>query len=138
MKRIHQTLRDFNTKEDGATAVEFSLIAIAFLTIVFATMELGRYFFTMNSFQYAIENAARYALATENVTTDDVEDFLDEKLPEVMLTSGRATIAIDFNTISGVDFIEIEGVYDFDTFTPFVSNSWDALDIRAVSRLPIP
>lgn len=46
---------------DGATAVEFAIVAPVFFILIIGTMNLGLMLFTMGSMQYAVEDAARCA-----------------------------------------------------------------------------
>jgi hypothetical protein len=49
------------TRQTGSVAIEFSLIAIAFFTIVFATLELARMEFLMNTLEEVTRRAAAAA-----------------------------------------------------------------------------
>jgi hypothetical protein len=46
-------------RQRGAAAVEFALIAVAFLTLLFGIIEFGRLFFNINSVQEITRRAAR-------------------------------------------------------------------------------
>ncbi|HEY1427442.1 MAG TPA: TadE/TadG family type IV pilus assembly protein [Caulobacteraceae bacterium] len=54
-----QRLRRFATAEDGASAVEFAMISIPFLALLFAIFELGAMFVGSTSIDSATESAAR-------------------------------------------------------------------------------
>lgn len=58
-RRGEAALRRFHGDADGATAVEFALVAIPFLALLFAIIEVGLLFFADNSLDYATNNAAR-------------------------------------------------------------------------------
>ena len=55
MKFLNRLWKD--TK--GATAVEFGMVAVLFLLMIFGTIELGRIFWVYNTMQSALEQTAR-------------------------------------------------------------------------------
>jgi Flp pilus assembly protein TadG len=52
-------LRRFARARQGATAVEFAMIALPFLTLVFATLELGMMFVLSTKLESSAQDAAR-------------------------------------------------------------------------------
>jgi Flp pilus assembly protein TadG len=52
-------LRRFARARHGATAVEFAMIALPFLTLVFATLELGMMFVLSTTLESSAQDAAR-------------------------------------------------------------------------------
>jgi Flp pilus assembly protein TadG len=48
----------------GSAAVEFALILPVMLLFTFGTFEFGRYFWTQNALQYAVEQTARQSIVT--------------------------------------------------------------------------
>lgn len=46
---------------EGATALEFGLVALPFLMLVFGTIEVSRVVWTQSAMQFAVEKAARCA-----------------------------------------------------------------------------
>ncbi len=59
IRRANASLRRFGAADGGATAVEFSLIAIPFFTLLFAILELGLVFFVSTTLENATDAAAR-------------------------------------------------------------------------------
>lgn len=57
------------TKQMGAAAVEFAIVAILFFTLLFGVIELGRLLYVWNTVQEVTRRAAREAVVT---------DFTDE------------------------------------------------------------
>lgn len=51
----------WDLSESGATTVEFALVMIPFLLLIFGTIEFSRLVWTQSSLQYAVERAARCA-----------------------------------------------------------------------------
>lgn len=53
-------LRGFLRNRSGAAAVEFAIVAPVFFALIFATFEIGWYYFVNSSVDAAATNAARY------------------------------------------------------------------------------
>lgn len=131
-------LSAFHDNQDGTTAVEFALIAGAFLMIVFGIFESGRAFLTWNSFQAALEDATRYALVHDTVTAEEITERIANNLTGMTLDDDRMTITVSSYTLSGVDFYEVDGTYEFETVAPLLPADWATFDLSANSRLPVP
>jgi Flp pilus assembly protein TadG len=52
----------------GATAVEFGLIGIIFLTLLLGVVELGRYYYTVQSVRALAADAARWSMIQSNLS----------------------------------------------------------------------
>ena len=52
-------LRRFAKAQRGATAVEFAIVVVPFMILLFGTMELGMVFLVSTTLQNATDNAAR-------------------------------------------------------------------------------
>lgn len=136
---IQRLWSTYKNDERGATAVEFSLIAMAFLVLVFGIMELGRYMFTWNAVQYAMEQATRYALVNEDAPIEEVEDYAASQMPPVLIDPDKLQIQISYSTTSDVDFIELSGNYDYDAFGPILPDGLSLVgDINVNARMPVP
>lgn len=122
----------------GTVAVEFGLIVFAFLSIVMATIEAGRFFLLWNGFQYAVEKAARVALVDDSLTESDISDLVATNFDVFLANTDNMTISVNFPTINGVDFVEISGTYPYEVLVPFLPDSWTDFDIAAGSRIPRP
>ena len=58
-RRLARGIRGFGRREDGATAVEFALIALPFFALIFATIETALAFFAGQALETAVINASR-------------------------------------------------------------------------------
>lgn len=61
------TERSMQPKEQGAAAVEFALVLIPFLLLLFGVIEMGRWFFAWNSVVEASRAGARTAVVCDRV-----------------------------------------------------------------------
>lgn len=58
-QRLLARARGFRRNEDGATAVEFTILLIPFSALIFAIIELGIVFFIQVTMAHALQGAAR-------------------------------------------------------------------------------
>jgi len=121
--------------KNGTVAVEFGMISIAFIALLFTIIEGGRLFLAWNGFQYSIESAARQAIVDTDITEAEVETLVDDQLSTFLMDSSNATIAVTFPQSSGVDFVEINGAYNYNVLIPFAPSEWSSLSLAAKSRL---
>ncbi len=61
--------RTFIGGEDGASAVEFALVALVFVGVILGVMGLGVMFWTNTTLHYAAEDAARCAVVKTTICT---------------------------------------------------------------------
>ena len=59
LKRLKIWNKSFRTNEDGATAVEFAILAVPFMALLFTIVELALVFFISSTLTYAMNEAAR-------------------------------------------------------------------------------
>ena len=74
-RRLSQLCRD----QRGAAAVEFAMIAPAFFALLLGIVDVGRYMWTLNTMQYAIDDAVR-AGVVQQMEPEDVEARVTETL----------------------------------------------------------
>lgn len=131
-------LKTYQIDENGTTAVEFGLIALAFITMIFGVIEMGRAFMAWNSFQYSVENAARYALVNSDVTEQQLTDRIVAEMAGFNAAEEDIEIEVNFPVVSSVNFVEISGTYEFETLISFLPESWGSIQLSGVTRLPRP
>lgn len=119
----------------GTTAVEFSLIAGIMMSLVFGTMELGRYFWISHRFQFAVEEAARFAAVRQDVSEATMEANIAELMENSSVSVNELNVSIEETVSSGINFVEISGEYQFTTFIPLPGNN-QIFQITAFSRMP--
>ncbi len=85
LQRVLQILnfRRFQRSEDGATAVEFSIVATPFFMFIFALIGFSFFFFNMNSIEMGMDAASRLirtGQATANSQTPLTVDQFKQKI----------------------------------------------------------
>jgi len=81
------------SKEQGATLVEFALILPILILFVFAIVDFGRYFFIQHTLQYATREGMRLALVGGTITRE--EELLDRT--DSMRTIIREKVSLAIN-----------------------------------------
>jgi hypothetical protein len=73
-----------NSRQWGATAVEFALVLLIFLTFLLAITDFSRMLFTWNAAAEATRAGARYAVVCDNTTRDaQVLAKMQAMLPQI-------------------------------------------------------
>ncbi len=128
--------RHYFSHQSGATAVEFGMVSLLFLSFLFGIIELGRVFWTMNALQYAIEDTARYAQVNTDATDAELVAYAATSMSGVTADTAPLTVTTQQTTISGISFIEVNGTYTFTTMVPFLPAAMNTINLTAQSRIP--
>ena len=134
-KLITKHTAHYFKNDHGATAVEFALIAGLMMSLVFGTMELGRYFWISHRFQFAVEEAARFAAVRRDVSEATMEANIAELMENSSVSVNDLNVTIEETESSGISFVEISGEYQFTTFIPLPGDN-QIFQITAFSRMP--
>lgn len=123
---------------EGSISVEFSMVGIGFIMLIIGIIELGRLAWTTNVVDYAVDEAARYAMLHQDATYSEVEDHARDSLDSLFVPSSGLNIAIQNTDVSGVNFIEITGNYQFTSLTNTVlPDALSAVTLAINSRRPV-
>jgi Flp pilus assembly protein TadG len=77
MLRKLSLVKRLRKNEDGATAVEFALVALPFFGLIFAVIEIGIFFFASRFLEDGVYNAGRRVLTQQLGTTSSCTDFVN-------------------------------------------------------------
>lgn len=135
---IRKLKNTYLSEQKGTTAVEFALVSLVFLTIVFAIMESGRLFWALNAIEYAVDSGARYVLVNADASDDEVENVVRNALNGIPSSDDNPVITIQNITRNNIDFIVVTANYTFQSIMPFLPAGWRNLPLAAQSRLPLP
>ena len=114
----------FALSRKGSAAVEFAFGMPIFLALVYTMFEFARVFWTQNTLEYAIEEAARFAMVNGTATASEVETVATDSA--IGLAAADLDIDVTFeqdNSGSGtgpVAFVNITGTYTFSPVVPIV------------------
>ena len=141
--------------EDGQALVEFALVAVVFLTLVFGVIDFARLFESWVTVQHAARQGARYAITGRS----DCDSYSDDRVGCIVetakdasagLTGGADAVDVSVRSwyypnytdpahegVPGVacDQIEVEVDYDHHLMTPLVSAIIDHVPLQGTDRL---
>jgi len=99
----------------GAMTVEFAIAAPVFLIFVMGLVDFGRLFWIKSTMQFAVEQAARYAMVNPDATTTALETYATDESTVDGITFSAAT-----STSGGINFRTITASYTFSFIIPIV------------------
>jgi Flp pilus assembly protein TadG len=91
-RAIRRRLNRLGRDQRGVAAVEFAMIAPIFFGLLVGTIDVGRYMWTLNTMQYAIDQGVR-AGVVQQLSTEDVTDVVKSSLAG--LDADAVTVDVD-------------------------------------------
>lgn len=140
MNETHQKrnlLQQLLKNDSGVAAVEFAMISGLFLVMLFGVVEATRAIWAKNTLQYAIEEAARERIINEDMTTEELTDFVIGRMDGLVNTSTVSINVTTTTTASGVDILNIEGTYDYTMMLPLLPDAMSSFELTANTHMPI-
>ncbi|MBA2531874.1 MAG: pilus assembly protein [Nocardioidaceae bacterium] len=117
-------LRPHHGNHDGAAAVEFALVSVLLLTLVFGIIQYGLYFWASQIGSSAVRDAARYS-AVGTKDCPDLQATVDDQISGAAVgsptttrsysanpatTGGTVTVTVTFQALDiGMPFIPLPG-----------------------------
>lgn len=128
----------YQKDENGAAAVEFSMLAVLFIMLIFGVFELGRLFWTLNGLQYSVEQAARYAAIHPSGSESDIRDVAIESLSDMQVSANPLSIQVNAVSDAEIQMIEVTSTYPLTFITLFfLPEEMRTLTLNTISRRPI-
>jgi len=97
-RRGRRRLFELRADESGATAIEFSLVALPFFAFVYGIILLGMYFFTTFSLENALERASRVIRTGEaqkaNMTEVQFKNRVCSFLPTFISCENKLIVSV--------------------------------------------
>ena len=126
-------LKRLRRREEGAVAVEFAIVSVAFVLFSLGTLELGRAFEVRNRLAFAADAAARQILNNSDISEADVE----EKIREVFDAGDPELLEVELGdeTVDGIAFRTVSLSYPFVLVIPQLTT--DAIVLTTSERIPV-
>ena len=118
-RRSLHSLARLMIEESGATAVEFALVSIAFITFVFGIAYSAIMLHSHTALQWAVETTVRRAAIEPNVTQTDLQTDVN-----ALLTSSHmpnATISYSVAAVGTVNVATLTATFTRTYTIPFVA-----------------
>ncbi len=124
MFKLHRPriINRFRKNEDGATAVEFAMVALPFFFLLVAILEASLHFFAGQMLENAVDNASREIRTGQFSRAGTISDFKDLLEANVagFLNKDDMNIdvetALNFETLGGPPPLDEEGNIDKDAY----------------------
>ncbi len=101
-----KTARRYRKNRDGATAIEFAILAIPFFSLIFAILELAIVFFISSTMAHALSEAGRQ-IRTGNFQACGSADNFRDLVCTNMSGIGSCDTRLRIDVISGASFSAI-------------------------------
>lgn len=99
MRHLFQRWRRLHADERGTAAVEFALISPIFFALLLSVVDIGRYMWTLNTMQYAVDEAVR-AGAVQQLSTDEVKARVNEAVQPVSSTPVTVNVTEETDSLT--------------------------------------
>ena len=122
LMRLRHGLLRVRDARGGAVALEFALCLPIFLALIYGVFEFGRFFWTQSTMEFAVEEAARFALINPDATGNLIVSVVEDKAAG--LDAGRITVNITYEpnaagTVARA-FVRVTGTYNYAPMIPLV------------------
>jgi len=131
--------------EDGATAVEFGLVAVPFFMLMFAILETALIFFTGQALETAVNNTARLIRTgqahEQGMSASDFKQSVCTQL--VQLIDCENNLKLDVRTFPTFDSIDLgvivddEGNLITEDFSFQIGDAGDIVVVRSLYEWPV-
>ena len=119
MRRAASLCRKLRTREDGATVVEFALLAPVFFAALIGLLETGLYMQNFNAVRSLASDSARFAAVEYQKENNLTKDLLKTNIEAMAVQSpynlnpSRLVVAVenDVTTITGAKKFDLDVTY---------------------------
>lgn len=105
-KKILNLSERYRKERDGATAIEFAILAIPFFSLIFAILELAIVFFISSAMAHALSEAGRQ-IRVGNFQACGSADAFKDLVCDNMASIGSCDTRLRIDVISGASFSAI-------------------------------
>ena len=99
----------------GSVAIEFAVLLPVFLALIYGLFEFARIAWTQTTLEYAVEEAARFAMVNPTASATEITDFANDSATGLDAT--LIIINVTLETLGEAEFVTVDGTY---TFVPIV------------------
>jgi Flp pilus assembly protein TadG len=97
----------------GATAVEAAIALPVVVVLMAGVFEFGRYYWTQNAMQLAIEETGRWVMVTGTTSQTAVQNYLRERV--LTPSPSAVSVAVHVSASGSVSYATITAQYTFTT-----------------------
>jgi Flp pilus assembly protein TadG len=123
----------FATATDGASALEFALVAPVFFAMLFGTIQMGIAYYYAGSVQFALEKTARLTMVNQDMSAGQVQAAFANEL--ATYTDEDVDISYTVDNSGAVPIAEFSATYTREIIIPFVPSFDVSFDVE--TRVPL-
>ncbi len=117
----------------GSVAIEFAVLLPVFFALIYGLFEFSRIAWTQSTLEYAVEEAARYAMINPEASETEISAVANDNATG--LDVALIEFGVSFDTLGGGEFVTVDGSY---TFVPIVKLvGLGEYNITSTVRMPI-
>jgi Flp pilus assembly protein TadG len=140
-----RTVRRLAGQEDGAVAVEFGLVALPFLALVFAIIETALVFFANQVLETAASESARLIMTgqaqTQGLSKESFKTKVCERIHGLFDCQGGVHVDVQkfssFGSINLTKPVDADGKLDTSSFKFDMGKANDIVVVRLVYQWPV-
>ena len=133
--------RRFLQEESGAALVEFSIVAMLLIVLVFGAVNWSQFFFLYGQMADAVRDGARYA-ATRTETAADVaavQTYVRTVMENSTTSSTLGTVDVTYSTVLGARRVRVALTgFPFQRVAPFGMGASRTITVAAEQRRELP
>jgi len=86
--------------QSGVAAVEFAIIAPIFIGLLLGIVDIGRYMWTLNTMQYAIDRSVRAAVVQKITDQTEIKTLVKDSATGITICDACVTVTDGASTLS--------------------------------------
>ncbi len=118
----------------GSVAIEFAVLLPVFLALIYGLFEFARIAWTQTTLEYAVEEAARFAMVNPTASATQITDVANDSAAGLDVAEIQFT-AIFVTLPGGAQVVTVDGTYNFVPIVKIVGVG--TFDITSTARMPI-
>ena len=122
LTRLRRRLLCVGDDSRGAVALEFALGLPIFIAMIYGVFEFGRIFWTQSTMEFAVEEAARFALVNPDASSNDIIDVVRDKAAGLDVARIKVDISYEPDATGTIAraFVNVKGIYNYAPMVPLV------------------
>jgi hypothetical protein len=123
-------------RDDGTVAIEFAIVGFLFFALLLGAIEMGRAMWMRNTFQFAAEEAARWALVHTSEKEKAIQDYASARLLGAFKDIKPVAIFKIEKTVSGIE-VKYLVVTITDIFKPVTGLVPISFTVTGQAKMPV-
>jgi len=115
--KFKSLIRKYTRDKDGVTAIEFGILALPFMVLIFGILELALVFFTTASLEHSIRTVSRDGIRTGSNISPNLADFENRICDAFNVNQCNARMVISVDKVTSTAGADLSTAFNAG-FTP--------------------